>query len=60
MCHRLNEIASDYVEKIESTGLKFVGKDESGERMEVCELLRGVHPFVARCDPTKQLSKKTK
>lgn len=37
------EVNSAYVDKLESAGLKFVGKDETGERMEIFELLE--HPF---------------
>ena len=37
------------VEKIESKGLKFVGKDETSSRMEIAELPRSVHPFYVGC-----------
>ncbi|MBT5280841.1 MAG: CTP synthase (glutamine hydrolyzing) [Euryarchaeota archaeon] len=37
------EINPDLVEKIEQAGLKFVGKDESGQRCEIFELES--HPF---------------
>lgn len=37
------EINPKLIEKIESKGLKFVGKDESGERMEIFELEN--HPY---------------
>ena len=37
------EINPDLVEQIEQAGLRFVGKDESGQRCEIFELLN--HPF---------------
>ena len=37
------EVNSAYVDRLESAGLKFVGKDETGERMEIFELPE--HPF---------------
>ncbi|KAI9225931.1 MAG: CTP synthase [Piptocephalis tieghemiana] len=37
------EINPAYVEQLESKGLRFVGRDESGERMEILEL--DDHPF---------------
>nr|CAD1816914.1 unnamed protein product [Ananas comosus var. bracteatus] len=37
------EVNPDFVEKLETSGLQFVGSDESGERMEVIELLS--HPY---------------
>ncbi|GME97391.1 unnamed protein product [Ambrosiozyma monospora] len=37
------EINPELVEGIEAAGLKFVGKDEAGERMEIFELDN--HPF---------------
>ncbi|KAF2187391.1 CTP synthase-like protein [Zopfia rhizophila CBS 207.26] len=32
------EVNPDYIEKIEQGGLRFIGKDEKGERMEVVEI----------------------
>lgn len=32
------EVNPEYVERIVKSGLKFVGKDEKGERMQLCEL----------------------
>ncbi|KAJ6822473.1 CTP synthase-like isoform X1 [Iris pallida] len=37
------EVNPDFVSKLESAGLSFVGKDESGRRMEILEL--PTHPF---------------
>ncbi|KAJ4967960.1 hypothetical protein NE237_014661 [Protea cynaroides] len=37
------EVNPDVVDKLEEAGLKFVGKDESGKRMEILELPS--HPF---------------
>ncbi|KAI0511483.1 hypothetical protein KFK09_012113 [Dendrobium nobile] len=37
------EVNPDFVERLESAGLKFVGSDESGKRMEVLELPN--HPY---------------
>ncbi|XP_042517807.1 CTP synthase-like isoform X2 [Macadamia integrifolia] len=37
------EVNPDVVDKLEGAGLKFVGKDESGKRMEILEL--SSHPF---------------
>ena len=40
--HRF-EVNTEYIERFESAGLRFTGRDPSGRRMEVCEL-EG-HPF---------------
>ena len=37
------EVNPDYIERIESHGMKFVGKDESGQRCEILELQD--HPY---------------
>jgi len=37
------EVNPEYVEKFEKTGLRFVGRDEKGERMQILELK--AHPF---------------
>lgn len=37
------EVNPDYIEELEKVGLNFVGKDETGKRMEVVELKD--HPF---------------
>jgi len=37
------EVNPDLIEQIESAGLKYVGKDETGERCEIMEL--GGHPY---------------
>lgn len=34
---------------LEGAGLNLVGRDESGERMEIAELPRSVHPFYLGC-----------
>ena len=35
--HRF-EVSPDMIEKIESAGMKFTGRNPSGRRMEICEL----------------------
>ena len=37
------EVNPDYVETLESAGLDFIGRDDSGKRMEILELKD--HPF---------------
>lgn len=39
------EVNPAYVERLEENGMKFVGKDVKGERMEIIELDRKDHPF---------------
>ncbi|KAI9184248.1 CTP synthase ura7 [Blastocladiella emersonii ATCC 22665] len=39
------EVNPKFIEHLESHGLFFVGKDETGERMEVIELPSSVHPY---------------
>jgi len=39
------EVNPDKVNELENMGLRFVGKDDSGTRMEIAELGRDVHPF---------------
>lgn len=41
------EVNPEYVDILEKKGLKFVGKDESGQRMEIIELEN--HPFFVGC-----------
>ncbi|CEG77455.1 Putative CTP synthase [Rhizopus microsporus] len=41
------EVNPDYVDILEKKGLKFIGKDESGQRMEIIELEN--HPFFVGC-----------
>ncbi|KAF5006768.1 hypothetical protein FDECE_6890 [Fusarium decemcellulare] len=41
------EVNPDYIEELESVGLHFIGKDETGKRMEVVELKD--HPFFVGC-----------
>jgi len=43
------EVNPEKVDEIHNAGLKFVGRDESGERMEVAELPRSEHPFYVGC-----------
>lgn len=43
------EINPDLVDSIHDAGLKFVGRDETGTRMEVAELPRSVHPYYVGC-----------
>jgi CTP synthase len=43
------EVNPDIVDDIHNAGLKFVGRDESGERMEVAEIHRSQHPFYVGC-----------
>jgi len=39
------EVNPSLVPALQAQGLRFVGKDESGTRMEIVELPRSVHPF---------------
>ena len=39
------EVNPERVQALEKAGLKFVGRDESGLRMEICELSQAAHPF---------------
>lgn len=39
------EINPDFIEILEKSGLKFVGKNEDGSRMEILELDRAQHPY---------------
>lgn len=39
------EVNPELVPKLEAAGLRFVGKDETGTRMEIVELDRKSHPF---------------
>lgn len=41
------EVNPEHVSKFESNGLKFIGRDETGERMEIVELDN--HPFYVGC-----------
>ncbi|KAI8986555.1 CTP synthase [Pilobolus umbonatus] len=41
------EVNPEYVNKLESKGLRFVGKDETGQRMEIIEVEE--HPFFVGC-----------
>jgi len=43
------EVNPDRVDAIHDAGLKFVGRDETGTRMEVAELPRSVHPYYVGC-----------
>jgi len=43
------EVNPDYVADIESAGLHFVGKDDTGTRMEIAELHTDQHPFYFGC-----------
>lgn len=43
------EVNPELVDKIHNAGLKFVGRDESGKRMEVAELPRSEHPYYVGC-----------
>ena len=43
------EVNPDVVDKIHGAGLKFVGRDETGERMEVAELPKSQHPYYVGC-----------
>ena len=43
------EVNPDVVDDIHNAGLKFVGRDESGKRMEIAELPRSSHPFYVGC-----------
>lgn len=39
------EINPEYIDELEKMGLKFVGKNEDGTRMEIFELEESVHPY---------------
>jgi CTP synthase len=39
------EVNPDKAGELEDAGLRFVGKDDTGARMEITELDRDVHPF---------------
>lgn len=43
------EVNPSKVSAIQSKGLHFVGKDETGERMEIAELRRDRHPYYVAC-----------
>lgn len=43
------EVNPEVVDKIHNAGLKFVGRDETGERMEVAELPKSEHPYFVGC-----------
>lgn len=39
------EVNPELVDDLESAGLRFVGKDDTGQRMEIVELDTDAHPF---------------
>ena len=39
------EVNPKYVEDLEKHGLQFVGRDDTGDRMEILELDRNMHPY---------------
>ena len=41
------EVNPTYVDRLESAGLKFIGRDETGQRMEILEL--DDHPYYVGC-----------
>jgi len=43
------EVNPDRVDRIHDGGLRFVGRDETGTRMEVAELPRSEHPYYVGC-----------
>jgi len=43
------EVNPEFVEDIHNAGLKFVGRDENGERMEISELPLSEHPYFVGC-----------
>ena len=43
------EVNPERVDAIHNAGLKFVGRDETGMRMEVAELPRSTHPYYVGC-----------
>mmetsp|Transcript_3785 Transcript_3785/g.8011 ORF Transcript_3785/g.8011 Transcript_3785/m.8011 type:complete len:651 (+) Transcript_3785:111-2063(+) len=43
------EVNPEKVDTIHDAGLKFVGRDETGTRMEVAELPRSQHPYYVGC-----------
>ena len=42
---RRYEVNPENVQALETAGLRFVGRDTTGERMEIVELARDTHPF---------------
>ena len=49
------EINIDYVKKLEEKGMEFVGRDTTGERMEVFELAG--HPYYVGCQFRPELTR---
>lgn len=43
------EVNTDYLDDMQFAGLKFVGKDTTGTRMEIIELGENVHPYFLAC-----------
>ena len=43
------EVNPEYVERLEKVGYRFIGKDETGKRMEVFERDRKEHPYFVGC-----------
>merc|ERR1719410_1702565 len=43
------EVNPQFITQIHNAGLHFVGKDSSGQRMEIAELSNEVHPFYLGC-----------
>ncbi|ACI64907.1 CTP synthase [Thalassiosira pseudonana CCMP1335] len=43
------EVNPERVDTIHEAGLKFVGRDETGTRMEIAELPRSQHPYYVGC-----------
>jgi len=43
------EVNPESINDLQQAGLNFVGKDINGERMEIVELPRSVHPFYIGC-----------
>jgi CTP synthase len=45
LCQCRYEVNPDIVQELDAAGMRFVGTDESGQRMEVVELRVEDHPF---------------
>jgi CTP synthase len=43
------EVNPEKVDAVHDGGLRFVGRDETGERMEIAELPQSEHPYYLGC-----------
>ena len=47
------EVNPAYVEQLQESGMSFIGKDEKGERMQICELKGAIHYIFLQYDETQ-------